>query len=471
MSQLNFEDSEALNRLYKPSGTKVAPIQSAKEKSAQLSKPEAPVAKEVFNNSPDQDDAKDRISKFLISREACISLVGPAGSGKTTILKQVLADAKKQSWKVSLSAPTHQAAARIREATSYFAETTHRVLGVSLIRDEKTGDQYLKSRGKPDIGAGTVMVIDEASMLPDQLLAIVLKFVKKHKGKVIFVGDAAQLNPVKEKPSKTVDRNTCEWELIELTTIHRQAAENPIIALATAIRLADPWKLPEFKTHMKDGTGIQNMADKREWADFMVQQCGMDDYQHRYIAYTNRATDEAAKAVRLHRYGSDAVDQPYLKGEVLVVNSRCIPPDSAGKSRSKKKRQEQVVIQANEVVVVKNVWRDNDYYFVECDWQGHTVVLKAFGSYLKREQYLATLKRFAIQSSNWKEFFDASDTIADLRSAVSLTAHSSQGSTFDNVFLNLSNLSMCRNREERQRLLYVAVTRASGSVYVTGELS
>lgn len=389
----------------------------------------------------------------------------------TTILKQILEEAKAKKWYVSLSAPTHQAAARIREATSYPAETTHRILGVSLVRDEKTGKQYLKARGTPDVAPGTVMVIDEASMLPDQLLEIVLKFVKRKKGKVIFVGDAAQLNPVKEKPSKTVDRETCPWELIELTTIHRQAAENPIIALATAIRLADPWKMPAFETNMRGKSGIQHMSDKREWADFMVQQCGMDDFEHRYLAYTNRATDEAAKAVRRNKYGAEAAADPYLKGEVLVVNSRCIPDDKSGKSRTKKKRQDQVVIQANETVVVKNVWRDGDFHFVECDWHGHTVVLKAFDSYHERERYLESLRKSAILRSNWAEFFEASDSIADLRSAVSLTVHSSQGSTFDNVFINLSNMSTCRNREERQRLLYVAVTRASGCVYVCGELS
>ncbi|WP_299076660.1 AAA family ATPase [uncultured Paraglaciecola sp.] len=467
---LQYENSESLNNLY--SNRPVSPINTPRSVSKRgLLKPSG-TKKDPGQviNSPDQDNAKQEIIEFLLSNETCISLVGPAGSGKTTILKQILTDAKKRKWRVALSAPTHQAAARIREATNFHADTTHRLLGVSLVRDEKTGKQYLKAKGAPDIQPGTVMVIDEASMLPDQLLTIVLKFVEKNDCKVIFVGDAAQLNPVKEKPSKTVDKDTCEWELIELTTIHRQAAENPIIALATAIRLADPRQLPEFKTHMNGKTGIQHMTDKREWADFMVQQCGMDDFQHRYIAYTNRATDEAAKAVRKHRYGAEAASNPYLKGEVLVVNSRCIPPDSAGKSRSKKKRQEQTVIQANEQVVVKNVWRDNDFYHVECDWNGHHVVLKAFESYIRREAYLEQLKRWAIQNSNWGEFFDASDSIADLRSAVSVTAHSSQGSTYDNVFINLTVMKLCRNPEELQRLLYVAVTRASGCVYSTGSL-
>ena len=119
---------------------------------------------------------------------------------------------------------------------------------------------------------------------------------------------------------------------------------------------------------------------------------------------------------------------------------------------------------------MKNVYRDGDLFKVECDWHGHHVLLDAMEGYEKRKKYLDSLARFSRQNSNWRQFYDASDSIADLRSATSITAHSSQGSTFDNIFINLSDMSICKNREERQRLLYVAVTRAQGTVYVCGEL-
>ena len=468
--QPTFEDSESLKRLYKPSGQVPASINTGKEKPKGLLALHAKVPEPEHTNSPDQEEAKAKISEFLLSKETSISLVGPAGAGKTTILKQILTDAKKRKWRVALSAPTHQAAARIREATNYQAGTVHRLLGVSLVRDEKTGDEYLKKKSSPDIQPGTLLVVDESSMLSKALLNIILDFVDRYDCKVIFVGDSAQLNPVKEGPSTTVDKATCPWQMIELTKIHRQAAENPIIALATAIRTADPKNLPAFETSQKNGGGVVYMEDRREWADYLIQQCGMDDYHHRYIAYTNQATDEAAKAIRLNKYGKDAVAHPYLKGEELIVNTRCVPNDDTGKSNRKKKRKDQIVIPANDIVVVKNVFRDGDLFKVECDWQGHHVMLDAMEGYKKRKQYLESLASFARQNNSWRSFFDASDSIADLRSATSITTHSSQGSTFDNVFINLSNMAICKNREELQRLLYVAVTRASGTVYVCGAL-
>lgn len=464
----NYEGRESLKRLY--STQEKSPTNTPKNNGLLKSAIVEKIADPDQANSPDQDEAKRRISEFLLSNETSISLVGPAGSGKTTILKQILADAKARKWRVALSAPTHQAAARIREATNYQADTTHRLLGVSLVRDEKTGDEYLKSKGTPDIQPGTLLVVDESSMLQNQLKTIILKFVERNDCKVIFVGDAAQLSPVKEKPSATVDKETCEWDLIELTTIHRQAAENPIIALATAIRESDKLTTGLFASNLRDGMGVEYFDDKRLWADYLVQQCGMEEFQHRYVAYTNHATDEAAKAIRRQRYGNDAIAHPYLIGEELVVNSRCVPNDSEGKSRRKKKRKDQTVIPSNETVIVKNVFRDGDLYKVECDWQGHHVLLDALKGYKEREAYLSSLKRWAVQNHSWRAYYDASDSIADLRSATSLTTHSSQGSTFDNVFINLSNMAICKNPDELRRLLYVAVTRAAGMVYITGEL-
>lgn len=465
---LDFDGAASLNRLHGNQSTPM-PVNTPKKSPGQVIElPKPPTRSD--GNSEDQDLAKARCAQFLLDGKSfCFSVVGPAGSGKTFLINQIIHDAKAKGWNIVMSAPTHQAAARIREATGCTAETTHRILSVSLVRDESTGKQYLKAKGKPDILPRSILIIDEASMLPEQLLKIVLKFSKRSDCKVIFVGDAAQLNPVKEKPCIAVDKETCEWELVELTTIHRQAAGNPIIQLATAIRTADPRKLPPFETNIVHGAGVKHFQNHREWANLLIEQCSMDKQQHRYIAYTNRATDEAAKAVRRHKYGN-AAEQPYLAGEVLVVNSRCIPPDAQKKSRSRKKREDQVVIQANDMVTVKSVWQDRGFYFVECDWHGHTVVIKALESYHEREKHLESLRRVAIMNSNWRDFFDASDSIADLRSAVSITAHSSQGSTFDNCFINLTNVRKCTNYEERQRLLYVAVTRSSNMVYSVGAL-
>ena len=417
--------------------------------------------------SPDQKNALSEISAWLQdSQNPCHSLVGPAGAGKTFLMREAISLARKRKWIVSLSAPTHQAAARLKDATGRHAETTHRLLGVKLVRDKKTGKEGLKA-GTPSVGPDTFIVVDEPSMLPSRLLEIMISFAKGNGCKVLFVGDNAQLNPVKEKPSSTVDRETCEWGYSELTQIHRQAAENPIIAAATRVRLAEPRELLKFETDLREGQGVECYENKRAWADAMLSACSNENEQNRYIAYTNNATDEAAKAVRRHQYGDEAIT-PYLPGELLVVNSRVTLEQKPRKKG--KKKEKPTIIQSNDSVTVISAYKSGDLYNVECDWHGQTVNLQAFENYKLRENCLRKMAISAREKSNWEAYYNASDTIADLRSAVSITAHSSQGSTFDDVFINLDTISQCYNREERQRLLYVALTRSSRKVHLTGAL-
>jgi len=427
-----------------------------------------PANESVINHSPDQVAAIQRMSEFLTDKSECFSLIGPAGSGKSMLMREIADLASQKTWRVCLSAPTHQAAKRLREATGRHAETTHKLLGVSLVRDKKTGKEGLKA-GSPMIEDKSFLIVDESSMLPEKLLQIILRFAKKYDCKVLFVGDAAQLNPVKEKPSKTVDRDTCPWELAELTTIHRQAAENPIIAAATAIRLADPKNLPVLETALNNGVGIRVMQDKRAWADLLIERCADHTEMNRYIGYANRETDEAAKAIRKHRYGADAV-HPYLQGERLIVNSRCVISTDKGKRKKGSKKKADVVIPNNDEITVKKIYMDGDMYCVEADWHGHNVELQAFANYMLRDRYLSKLRNDAIRKKHWGNFFEASDNIADLRSVTSVTAHKSQGSTYDDVFINLGSMRGCRNPEELQRLLYVAITRSSRCVYLTGAL-
>lgn len=464
---MNFDQHGGLLKLY--STGKNLPDQGKTNAGLKLVAGKTAFAEDIVY-SPDQSTAMKRLDEFLSDKTTCFSLVGPAGSGKTSLMKDAVKLAEDKRWTVCLSAPTHQAARRLREATGRHADTIHRLLGVKLVRDKKTGKERLKT-GSPSISENSLVVVDESSMNPQRLVDITTKFADKHKCKVLFVGDAAQLNPVKEGPSITVDRDKCQWEMAELTTIHRQAAENPIIAAATAVRLADPKKLPILETATKGDHGVYLMENKREWADLMIEMCGDQKAENRYIGYTNRATDEAAKAIRRGMFGDDA-SEPYLPGEKLIVNSRClVRADSEQKRKSRRSKEDEVVIQSNDPVTVKRVWKEGRMYLVNCDWHGHEVTMNAFANYSERDAHLARLRNEAIRKGHWGDFFEASDTIADLRSATTFTAHSSQGSTFESTFINLSNLMVCRNPVERQSLLYVALTRASHSVYLAGSLS
>jgi ATP-dependent exoDNAse (exonuclease V) alpha subunit len=71
----------------------------------------------------------------------------------------------------------------------------------------------------------------------------------------------------------------------------------------------------------------------------------------------------------------------------------------------------------------------------------------------------------------WREFFEFKDqSFADLRPIHGTTIHRSQGSTYEKVFVDLSDIGRNTRRDVLLRLLYVALTRSRGDVIVTGEL-
>lgn len=425
--------------------------------------------------SEDQQSAFISACDFMLDNERFMSLVGPAGSGKSFLMKAIATEAKKRRWKLSLAAPTHKAVAQLADSAGFDAETIHRVLGVTVKENNRTGERELKSSGEPSLEAGSFLIVDESSMLQLELLELIRESAEDMDCKVLFVGDMAQLNPVGEEPCVAVDPEQCPWKLVSLTTIHRQAAQNPIIKAATAVRLANPDCLPALLDERNDGLGIHVM-EKRAWAELMLNRCALaEETNDRYIGYTNVAVDAAAKRVREIKYGIDA-SEPYLKGELLVVNER-YTYSYRKKKRDGSEQKFKEVVENNTEIIVKNVWRDGDFYIVYADCGGKTIEFKAFENYQRRKRYLDRLAGAAkrekgkARTEAWKKFWAANNTIADLRSAVSLSVHKAQGSTFRDVFLNCSQIGFCRDLEERQRLAYVAITRASRAVYITGDWS
>ena len=64
---------------------------------------------------------------------------------------------------------------------------------------------------------------------------------------------------------------------------------------------------------------------------------------------------------------------------------------------------------------------------------------------------------------------EAENRWVDLRAAYACTVNKSQGSTFDKVFIDIDDIARCNNGEQIARLMYVAVSRARNTVYLTGD--
>lgn len=118
------------------------------------------------------------VSRATQGPERLLAITGGAGTGKTTIIRQIV----KAMPHAHLVAFAGKAAARASEATGHPASTIHRYMGW---RGDALGFTRTESSDP--------VILDEASMVDSALMA---KIVATNPPKLILVGDAAQLPPV-----------------------------------------------------------------------------------------------------------------------------------------------------------------------------------------------------------------------------------------------------------------------------------
>lgn len=239
--------------------------------------------------SQDQQQALDTLLDHVeraaeSSDRVVMVLTGAAGTGKTTIMKEMARRVQPLGFSVMYAAPTGKAAARLRESTGEETSTLHSFLygtpvekgicpncnqvsealgrTVSSLRREgfstfvcphcgtsipfsQKDSIAIELHWEPNeklmqMGDKVLLIVDESSMVGPLIYEDVLKMVPP-KWPILWVGDREQLKPVpspmdKQKfPGRTWGPNF-ESPTANLTQVHRQSAGNPIINLATRIR-------------------------------------------------------------------------------------------------------------------------------------------------------------------------------------------------------------------------------------------
>jgi exodeoxyribonuclease V alpha subunit len=161
-------------------------------------------------------------------RDKVLVVTGGPGTGKTTLLRGVLAVLARKRVRTALAAPTGRAAKRMTEATGVEARTIHRLLEY----DPRRGG-FLRGPDRP-IEADLV-VIDEASML-DTVLAHRLLAAIHPASRLVLVGDIDQLPSV--GPGHVLGDVIVSERVpvVRLTEVFRQAASSLIVRNAHGIR-------------------------------------------------------------------------------------------------------------------------------------------------------------------------------------------------------------------------------------------
>jgi exodeoxyribonuclease-5 len=180
-----------------------------------------------------QQEQLNSVKEALTTGDEAV-LSGAAGTGKTTVLKQLQEQLKMP---VIYLAPTGKAAVRVKEQSGTSCQTIHSALfsEVDELESEEGGKVELKfSEPKPPEGCyrGTLVVVDEASMVGEELARILRQqVIDIAQAKILWVGDHEQLPPVKSNWGADLQNPHGK-----LTEVHRQALGSPVLELATRIR-------------------------------------------------------------------------------------------------------------------------------------------------------------------------------------------------------------------------------------------
>ena len=175
--------------------------------------------------SPQQEQAIKTVRSWIRDRNApqVFRLFGFAGTGKTTIAKDIASFAHGQ---VLFGAFTGKAAQVLRSKGCDGARTIHSLIYVP--EDEGAEEPRFVLNQGSEVRDASLVIIDECSMVGEELGRDLLSFGTK----VLVLGDPAQLPPVSGAGFFTegVEPNSM------LTEVHRQARDNPIIAMSMQIR-------------------------------------------------------------------------------------------------------------------------------------------------------------------------------------------------------------------------------------------
>ena len=418
--------------------------------------------------------AKATIEEWLESGATFAVLTGYAGTGKTTVLQQIVKQVI-DTRSVAMASPTHKATSVLRRMSAEWGinvqcVTVHQLLGLKpRVINAETGEQkFIPDPGViPKVDQFSLIIIDECSMIGTDLFEHIYNAVVEsadifHSAQVLFVGDPAQLNPVNESASPSFDVNGVQ---VSLTEIVRYSGA--IAHLAEDVRINNRRvKFPRFEMMRDDnsnGIYAYQANQSAQWQRQLIRafeksiEINSPDFV-RVLAYTNTRVVELNSIIKHAIHGDDC--PRFFPGQRLMANS----PIMDGSKTLIPNSAEFTIITADKTTFPcrGEQWEG---WRLTTDFEGlKEVRVLAKTKEPALRQALASLKR----DKRWKEFYRLLQYWHDVRDVFALTVHKSQGSTFSNVFLDADNLRICRKTAERNALLYVALTRASQRVMVLG---
>lgn len=451
---------------------------------------------------------KDNLSKVFI-------LKGYAGTGKTTLMRKLIAEMQERNLRFSLLASTGRAAKILANATGCEAKTTHSeiykfsdlnqdlekvVESRETTKVDASGQLYLNFELTPKENEENeythFYIIDEASMISDEvdknstqalfgsgkLLTDLFKYDKS--GKFIFVGDVCQLPPVSQSISPALSLNYIEetfgynCQECELTEVVRQSSDIDIVRSAQRMRKLyyhpQPWKWAKFP--MRGYKDVHILNSQTTLINEYIKRVNDLGYNNAtLLCYSNKQCDTTTQLLRpsfghyshslevgdLLLITQNNLISGLMNGDLGVIEEVVIQERRAGLTFLKVSIKELFTQQVYSQLMIADVLYGNQTNITQP--QQKELYIDFY--------YRMKDKGIKQKSSMFKQCMMTDPYLNALRAVYgyALTCHKAQGGEWDYVYLDIPRNVPALEKPYVYQWVYTAMTRAKKGLYIVDD--
>lgn len=448
-----------------------------------------------FKLGEEQLQVVDMITNFIKDKKdkACL-YYGAAGTGKSVIINYIVQYCEQNGIQYTLCAPTHKAALVMSRYTNKDAITIHKLLSLSPKLDIFALDfnnLLFQSKGyAQEMPYEGVVICDEASMINDDLYDVLLTKCGEFKNQLIFAMDACQLQPVKQDQLTKIIHTEPR---MQLTKIYRQSEDSGLMETLNILRNRPINNfIPSFGLN-----GSINVTDNMK--EFLIEARkhfisaikNSDILETKILCYTNDRVQAYNQAIHKSLFK----DCEYHKGEFLIG---C---ENLEFNKYKFYNSMDYIINSEPIKCMIRIpnfgslpgWKFSLYDSLEKCSASISILCKEeltsemiYSLAEKIEDYRQQAVAYSSISKQkarfyWQKYYEMINsftTPVDLYYdnrlirkksfdyGYAITSHKSQGSSFNNIFVDIRNINSCKDEAIRRQLQYVTLSRTRNDVLI-----
>lgn len=424
---------------------------------------------------------------------------GKAGTGKTTIAKEILKEFEDEQ--IYVAAVSHKAKGVIK---SSFGDDTRGkkffsiagLLGMKGINDNDTQTTKFQVGLKVPLldNPPALLVIDEASMITEDVLKKIIDINSSlsRPFQMLFLGDIGQIQPIRDEQSEFYrthkDLLNKKSDIFnskhksKLITRVRQGEANPILPYADYFWENSQKENPELNptqhivrnNQITDKGSLLFSNSESEVLNSVIKavknavEKGLTNHVKIVTYHVNEKT-ELNQKIHEALFGKDS---DYSKGDMLILNSQYDLPDVNATMENSSEIQIKSIqdTDVDEFGVHTLYLETNGTAYTRTGNEQKDCVIQVvsrndIGLYNQKLQELASYAKRqtnrALKKQAWSDFWEYKGRYADVDFGYAITAHKSQGSTYDIVVVDEKDImgTTATSNQEKSELIYTALTR------------